>query len=147
MAGYQLDSMIVPRVYHLSGSRLSFFRYYIKKVLITVYYGVLCSLAHKLLNKGLSGEERIFACSNAIIEELDAMKIEEPKQLPADLHIPCYACEKQPATHVCKYQVGELAVQVCLCRECMKIDTQCLLKNTIGLQECGDFQCEALSMV
>ncbi len=74
------------------------------------------------------------------------MRIEEPKQLPTDLHMPCYACETRPATHVCRYQVGELAVQVCLCRECMKMDTQCLLKNTIGLEEGEELQRNAVLM-
>ena len=63
------------------------------------------------------------------------MMTEEPKPLPTDLHMPCYACSERPATHVCRYKVGELAVQVCLCGECMKIDTLRLLKNTIGIQE------------
>ena len=72
------------------------------------------------------------------VRGIDTMRIEEPKPLPVDLHMPCYACETEPATHVCRYQVGELAVQVCLCGKCMKMDTQCLLKNTIGLQEGGE---------
>ncbi len=72
------------------------------------------------------------------------MKIETPKELPSDLKMPCYACETQPATHVCRYQVGEIAVQVCLCRSCMKIDTQCLLKNTIGLEEGIELKRDAL---
>lgn len=63
------------------------------------------------------------------------MQIKTPKQLPADLQMACYACESQQATHVCRYQVGELAIQVCLCQACMKMDTRCLLKNTIGIQE------------
>lgn len=63
------------------------------------------------------------------------MKCEETQRLPEDLQMPCYACEKQSATHVCRYRVGELGVQVCLCDECMKMDTACLLKNTIGIQD------------
>jgi hypothetical protein len=62
------------------------------------------------------------------------MQIQSPEPLPADLQMPCYACETEPATHVCRFHIGELSVQVCLCRECMKIDTDCLLKSTIGLQ-------------
>ena len=62
------------------------------------------------------------------------MQIKSPKPLPVDLRIPCYACESEPATHVCRFHIGELFVQVCLCRACMKIDTDRLLKNTIGLQ-------------
>ena len=68
------------------------------------------------------------------------MQIKSPKPLPADLRMPCYACETEPATHVCRYNIGELSVQVCLCKACMKIDTDCLLKGTIGLQALeGDF--------
>lgn len=62
------------------------------------------------------------------------MMTEEPKPLPHNLRMPCYACEDRPATHVCRYRIGELVVQVCLCAECMKIDTLRLLKNTIGIQ-------------
>jgi hypothetical protein len=57
-----------------------------------------------------------------------------PQPLPCDLNMPCYACEHVPATHVCRFKVGELTIQVCLCEECMKIDTTRLLKNTIGIQ-------------
>jgi len=63
------------------------------------------------------------------------MNRKDPQKLADNLMIPCYACEEQPATHLCRYQVGELAVQVCLCDSCMKIDTECLLKDTIGIQE------------
>lgn len=63
------------------------------------------------------------------------MKREDPTKLPSDLHMACYACEDRQATHLCRYQVGELAVQVCLCDQCMKMDTECLLKNTIGIQD------------
>lgn len=63
------------------------------------------------------------------------MEVIAPKPLPENLQMPCYACEIHSATHVCRYNVGELAIQVCLCKECMKIDTKCLLKSTVGLQE------------
>ena len=63
------------------------------------------------------------------------MNRKDPQKLPADLNMTCYACNDLPATHVCRYEVGELSVQVCLCDECMKIDTECLLKNTIGIQD------------
>lgn len=62
------------------------------------------------------------------------MQIISPKPLPKDLHMPCYACETELATHVCRFHIDELFVQVCLCRACMKIDTDRLLKSTIGLQ-------------
>ena len=63
------------------------------------------------------------------------MQIKAPKPLPVDLRMPCYACETEPASHVCRYHIGELSVQVCLCKACMKMDTDRLLKGTIGLQE------------
>jgi hypothetical protein len=62
------------------------------------------------------------------------MQIKAPKPLPVDLHMPCYACEIEPASHVCRYHIGELSIQVCLCKACMKMDTDRLLKGTIGLQ-------------
>jgi hypothetical protein len=63
------------------------------------------------------------------------MNAKDPQKLADNLEIPCYACEEQSATHVCRYQVGELAVQVCLCDSCMKMDTACLLKHTVGIQD------------
>ncbi len=63
------------------------------------------------------------------------MEVIAPKPLPAKLRMPCYSCETRPATHLCRYQVGELGIQVCLCKACMKIDTKYLLKNTVGLDE------------
>jgi hypothetical protein len=62
------------------------------------------------------------------------MRIETPQPLPDSVHMPCYACEKDQATHVCRFRVGELTIQVCLCPECMKMDTGRLLKNTVGIQ-------------
>jgi hypothetical protein len=61
------------------------------------------------------------------------MEINESKELPAGLEMQCYACNDLPATHVCRYQIDELTVQVCLCRVCMKIDTEDLIKNIIGI--------------
>lgn len=63
------------------------------------------------------------------------MKANTSKELPKDINIRCYACEKMPATHVCRYELDELMVQVCLCVECMKLDTHNLIKHTIGLDE------------
>jgi hypothetical protein len=62
------------------------------------------------------------------------MRIEAPQPLPGTVLLPCYACEKDQATHVCRFIVGELTIQVCLCPECMKMDTGRLIKNTIGIQ-------------
>ena len=66
------------------------------------------------------------------------MQIKAPEPLPVDLRMPCYACETEPATHVCRFHIGELSVQVCLCKACMKMDTDRLLKGTIGLQMLED---------
>lgn len=63
------------------------------------------------------------------------MITEEPKRLPDNISMSCYACEKEPATHIRRFKLGELAVQVCLCADCMKMDTQYLLKNTVGIQD------------
>ena len=62
------------------------------------------------------------------------MMIETPQPLPETLEMQCYCCEIQQATHLCRYMVGDLAVQVCLCPGCMKIDTRRLLENTVGIQ-------------
>ncbi len=45
----------------------------------------------------------------------------------------CYACEKDKAVFVCRYKVGEMVIQVCLCEKCMQIDTERLLKHTLGI--------------
>jgi len=66
------------------------------------------------------------------------MVIETPKLLPEHLEMLCYACEEVAATHLCRYHVGDLVVQVCLCELCMKIDTHRLLENTIGIQSLSD---------
>ncbi|MBT8341957.1 MAG: hypothetical protein HKP58_06690 [Desulfatitalea sp.] len=63
------------------------------------------------------------------------MIVETPKPLHETLDIPCYACNLCNATHVCRYHLGELVVQVCLCNECMQMDTQRLLNRIIGIQE------------
>lgn len=61
------------------------------------------------------------------------MTMNNAKELPASLKMSCYACGNLPATHVCRYQLDELRVQVCLCEQCMKLDTEYLLKNTLGI--------------
>lgn len=75
------------------------------------------------------------------------MKSNESKELPAGMKIQCYACKDQPATHVCRYQVDELLVQVCLCKECMKIDTEYLLKNTIGIRDASESAAQKYLMI
>jgi len=66
------------------------------------------------------------------------MITENTKPLPRKLAIPCYSCEKRLASHVRRLKVGELTVQVCLCPQCMKMDTVRLLNNTVGIEETGD---------
>lgn len=66
------------------------------------------------------------------------MRNETAHPLPDSIRMPCYACETLLATHLCRYKVGELSIQVCLCEECMKLDTTSLLKNTIGIQAITD---------
>jgi hypothetical protein len=61
-----------------------------------------------------------------------------PQALPETVKMPCYACEENTASHVCRYQVGELAVQVCLCPECMKLDSRQLLGGKVGIQGLGE---------
>jgi hypothetical protein len=61
------------------------------------------------------------------------MKTADPKPLPTDLNISCYACESQGAVYLCRYVVDNLNIQVCLCEDCMKLDTDQLLKQTVGI--------------
>lgn len=63
------------------------------------------------------------------------MIAESSKPLPENLSMLCYACNAHPATHLCKYKVGEMTVQVCLCGACRQIDSKRLLEHTIGIQE------------
>jgi hypothetical protein len=61
------------------------------------------------------------------------MEVQDPKPLPLDINLSCYACESNVAAYLCRYTIDELSVQVCLCRDCMNLDTNTLLKNTIGI--------------
>ena len=63
------------------------------------------------------------------------MTTTKAKELPAGINMSSNACGDQPATHVCRYQVEDLKVQVCLCGQCMKMDTDDLLKNTLGIED------------
>lgn len=63
------------------------------------------------------------------------MEINDTKELPVGMKMQCYACDDLPATHVCRYKIDDLMVQLCLCKECMQIDTEHLIKNTIGIRE------------
>lgn len=68
------------------------------------------------------------------MEKDPQMTTKNAKELPAGIRMACYACGDQQATHVCRYQVEDLKVQVCLCGRCMKMDTDDLIKNTLGIE-------------
>jgi hypothetical protein len=63
------------------------------------------------------------------------MQINDTKELPVGIKMQCYVCNDLPATHVRRYKIDDLMVQVCLCRQCMQIDTEDLIKNTLGIRE------------
>jgi hypothetical protein len=69
------------------------------------------------------------------MEKEPVMTTYNPKELPASIKMSCYACGDLQATHVCRYQVDDLRVQVCLCGQCMKMDTEDLLKNALGIAD------------
>ena len=71
------------------------------------------------------------------------MKVNVPKKLPAGIEMQCYACEARLATHVCRYQMEELMVQVCLCDDCMQRDTEDLMKNTVGIEKSSGSETKA----
>ena len=71
-------------------------------------------------------------------KDVATMITETPKQLPEYLSMPCYACEKEISTHLCRFRIGELVVQICLCPVCMQMDTVRLLECTIGIQDIGN---------
>jgi len=61
------------------------------------------------------------------------MFAEEPKKLSPVLNVDCYCCEDQKAEYRCRFKLGELMVQICLCSICINYDTHYLFENTIGL--------------
>lgn len=61
------------------------------------------------------------------------MLVMPPQPLAQNVKISCYSCETNPASHVCRFKVGELSIQVCLCTACMNIDTQRILTDTVGI--------------
>jgi hypothetical protein len=73
--------------------------------------------------------------NNVVSTKDNSMIAESTKPLPENLSMLCYVCNAHPATHLCKYKVGEMSVQVCLCRECMQIDSRHLLEQTIGIKD------------
>jgi hypothetical protein len=70
-----------------------------------------------------------------MLEDIVTMIAEVPRPLPEHLNMPCYACAKETSTHLCRFKMGELLVQICLCDECMQMDTGRLLKHTVGIQD------------
>ncbi len=61
------------------------------------------------------------------------MLIEEPKKLSPSVQIDCYCCENERAEYRCRFRMGELQIQVCLCRFCIQYDTTYLFESTVGL--------------
>jgi hypothetical protein len=61
------------------------------------------------------------------------MFAEEPKRLSPALKISCYCCEDQKAEYRCRFKLGELMVQICLCSICINYDEPYLFENTVGL--------------
>ena len=56
-----------------------------------------------------------------------------PKKLSEDIEIECYCCGADSATYLCRFRLGELPVQVCLCDACMQLDTAEVFEKTLGL--------------
>jgi hypothetical protein len=56
-----------------------------------------------------------------------------PKKLSEHIDIECYCCGSRSATHLCRFRLGELPVQVCLCEACMQLDTAEVFEKTLGL--------------
>ena len=56
-----------------------------------------------------------------------------PKKLSDNIDIDCYCCDTRTATHLCRFRLGELPVQVCLCEACMQLDTVEVFEKILGL--------------
>ena len=63
------------------------------------------------------------------------MIIHAPKPLPDGLHLACYACNQREAAYLCRFTIEEMAIQVCLCSACVKLEPSALLQHTVGIQE------------
>jgi hypothetical protein len=61
-----------------------------------------------------------------------------PKKLSENIDIDCYCCDSRTATHLCRFRLGELPVQVCLCEACMQLDTMEVFEKTLGLSYMED---------
>jgi hypothetical protein len=56
-----------------------------------------------------------------------------PKELSENIQIDCYCCGARVATHLCRFRLGQLPVQVCLCKACMQLDTAEVFEKTLGI--------------
>jgi hypothetical protein len=56
-----------------------------------------------------------------------------PKELSEKIQIDCYCCGARIATHLCRFRLGQLPVQVCLCEACMQLDTAEVFEKTLGI--------------
>jgi hypothetical protein len=61
-----------------------------------------------------------------------------PKELSENIRIDCYCCGERIATHLCRFRLGQLPVQVCLCQTCMQLDTSEVFEKTLGISYRGD---------
>jgi hypothetical protein len=58
--------------------------------------------------------------------------IEQPKRLSINNSLKCFSCKVNPASHVCRFKWGGLAVQACLCLQCMGLETAPLFEKVMG---------------
>jgi hypothetical protein len=70
---------------------------------------------------------------NGAIFKENLMFTQPPKELSENIHIDCYCCGVQVATHLCRFRLGQLPVQVCLCQACMQLDTAEVFEKTLGI--------------
>lgn len=75
------------------------------------------------------------------------MFTQSPKELSENIDISCYCCGSRSATHLCRFRLGELPVQVCLCEGCMQLDTAELFEKTLGLSYLEDYSLLASAKV
>jgi hypothetical protein len=70
-----------------------------------------------------------------------------PKKLSENIEIECYCCGSRTATHLCRFRLGELPVQVCLCEACMQLDTAEVFEKTLGLSYMEDTALAAANLL
>ena len=73
-----------------------------------------------------------WAAYHATHQEESAMDLDHLKELSQSIDIKCYACHDQKATHLCRFKMGDMLVQFCLCPSCMQLDTQLLFERALG---------------